>query len=341
MKRNLLNSFAIVAAVCVTPGSDAVLAFQVDANIKDVRRELEIGTVADLGVGDRGLVDGDAVQLCVRRKELKIVGTSPLIAVPGAERVLLDLHRMPVDSFEVKLASNDGQVSGAALRQVVMRVAEAPSCGRTYPKEKLFGVRDLFGATTFKALLVEVRAGIAIEAASTATALADAQALAEERAQATAKARAQVAGLGEGDAGVSLIDRWLVSSTQASDSSVGSVIISTEAQGDTNTALALRCLAGQTTVYLLTDHFLGTDAPDNYSVLAGYDDRPLQSLDAVVATSRRSFFLDNPIAKAVLFLGATTYTVEYMDHEAKKHVATFPLYGLDKHLPALRKTCDW
>ena len=295
-------------------------AFEINMDGANVRAALGVSTVQDLGQGERRVVAFNDHHFCVAQGWLHLLGTTPTAESPpadgnspssaGRENMWVDVERLAFEEVNISVVDGLDAPTITTLRETALSLSSMRSCSGIYPVSRVFLVRSLFGATNLAELIKTVT---------------DAQ---------QASASQSVAEL-EGP------DTWTVVNTPSGTDEGSRVLLSTDAIDDPNTTLALRCANEKTTVYLLTGIFVGSVDVGEIEVKVSFGDDTERSEAAIVSTTRRSLFLKNPIAKAVRMLGEDTFQVRYPDIKDAVHSARFDLRGLDKHLPELRKACNW
>ena len=298
----------------------AASAFEINMDGAKVRAALGVSTVQDLGQGDRRVVAFNNHHFCVAQGWLHLLGTAPTAEAPpsnvdapdgaGQEDMWVDVERLAFEEVNVSVTDGRDAPTIRALRETALSLAGMRSCSSIIPVSRVFLVRSLFGAANLTDLVNTI---------TDAEQAAAAQPVAEP----------------EGP------DTWTVVNTPTSADKGARVILSTDAIGDPDTTLALRCARGKTTVYLLTGIFVGSVDVGEIEIKVNFGNDIQRSEAAIVSTTRRSLFLKNPVAKAVRMLGEDTLSVEYPDIKNAVHSARFDLRGLDKHLPQLREACNW
>ena len=316
---NVWRRFSLGLAL-LSAYTTAASAFEINMDGAKVRAALGVSTVQDLRQGDRQVVAFNNQHFCVAQGWLHLLGTAPT-AEPtplnvdardggGQEDMWVDVERLAFEEVNVSVANGREAPTVRAQREIALSLAGMRSCSSIAPVSRVFLVRSLFGAANLTDLV---------------NTITDAQ-----RA-----AAAQPAAEPEGR------NTWTVVNTPTGADGGARVILSTDAIGNPDTTLALRCARGRTTVYLLTGIFVGSVDVGEIEIKVNFGNDIQRSEAAIVSTTRRSLFLKNPIAKAIRMLGEDTFRVEYPDIKNSVHSARFDLRGLDKHLPQLREACNW
>lgn len=288
-------------------------AFDVDASIDEVRRAFGARTVAGIEVGARGYVSALFTTFCVADGRLKLPAateaTEPNASGPG----VYALDRL--DDTSVSLAPAGGATARLdleSLKTLTTQVSLAPACAVSHPGATLFDVSKLMGATSLIELTSRATGG------ATRTTIA--------------------AGA---PAGEQAVDGWDVAVTESPGGGPPVVILSLRARDDKGATLALRCRGRETAMYVVTNTLLPLTEDYRIEIETARDNDDFRAEQATTSATNETFFLRNAVAKAVLLLGAKTYSVSYTDVSGDRHSPIFDLAGLDVHLPRLRLACGW
>jgi hypothetical protein len=106
--------------------------------------------------------------------------------------------------------------------------------------------------------------------------------------------------------------------------------------------LTVRCLAGTTEVFVLTQSAAAMDQNDGkHAVRIGYDDGPDSNERWLASDEYDALFAENGVAAARHIANARTMRFGFTPYNGTYGVARFQVAGFERLAPKLAQTCRW
>jgi len=282
--------------------------FRIDLGPTEVASKLDLWTIADLSVGESGLVQANHLEYCEDRGRVLVSSVTELSGDFPDDSAVLKILREPGGTVSIERSQQGRELTAADFVAWSYEMSHLPQCGHlhsdgvsTLRVNSFFGSRSLSELTDW---LVPEGPGPSYP------------------------------DTGPGDP---VGYNWRLSETQSPILGTTRIILSTRSISDEAT-LMIRCQRDQTDVYIATEN---TVDHSRQPVTMRLGDAVAETVWMTPSADKDALFFDDAIATIERMFHANDALFRFHDASGASKTELFRIEGLDQAIEPLREECDW
>ncbi|MCK5539223.1 MAG: hypothetical protein KAI79_20540 [Bacteroidales bacterium] len=306
--RKLLFSATVfcIAAVSIIASTEG---FKADISLMETSKRFKVLNIGSLAVGEKGLVRGYQLSVCIEDNILKVSSLTELDEKPNEYSIDYEIVKETNGTVNIIFSQKGKKADAKDVENQVIRMAGAEDCKSQREKNiPLLTIGTLFGAKSLDELITRLTNVVVNSKESTST-----QTNTEK-------------------------NPWLVMNDKSPIDDSPSVTMMKSEENGGSQSLILRCKENKTEVYISTSDYMGSD---NNNMLVRFDDKKVEKQSISMSTNGQALFFRSTIKNIKKMIESKKMIIRYYPYNGGNKTATFNLGNLKEKISPLRDACHW